>query len=61
MTSATRQSARPGASSSEGFPWQRALAAGRSADAVVHDWGDGLVYFSAAGARARGIEAMAAA
>jgi protein-disulfide isomerase-like protein with CxxC motif len=27
------------------------------ADAVVHDWGDGLVYFSAAEARARGMGA----
>lgn len=31
------------------------------ADAVVHDWGDGLVYFSAAEAKARGLPAMAGA
>jgi protein-disulfide isomerase-like protein with CxxC motif len=29
--------------------------------AVVHDWGDGLVYYSAAEAKARGLKAMAAA
>ena len=31
------------------------------AAAVVHDWGDGVVYYSAAEARARGIAAMAGA
>ncbi len=31
------------------------------ADAVTHDWGDGLVYYSAAEAKARGLKAMAAA
>jgi protein-disulfide isomerase-like protein with CxxC motif len=31
------------------------------ADAVVHDWGDGLVYYSAAEAKARGIKAKVAA
>ena len=31
------------------------------ADAVVHDWGDGLVYFSAAEARARDLKAPVAA
>jgi len=30
------------------------------ADAVVHDWGDGLVWFSAAEARVRGLEMAAA-
>ena len=29
-------------------------------DVVAHDWGDGLVWFSAAEARARGLETVAA-
>jgi protein-disulfide isomerase-like protein with CxxC motif len=36
-------------------------AAKPPADAVTHDWGDGLVYYSAAEAKARGLKAMAAA
>ena len=31
------------------------------ADAVTHDWGDGLVYYAASEARARGLQAMAPA
>jgi len=31
------------------------------ADAVTHDWGDGLVYYSAAEAKARGLKALASA